>query len=69
VYSYQFATTVAQVQSQASSCGICGEKNGIGADFLSYSAFPSLRISSAAPHSIIILSLMLHGFDIDGIIK
>jgi hypothetical protein len=58
---HQPPVVVAWVQYRVRSCGICGEQSGIGAGFHPVLRFPlPVLIPLTAPHSVIILSLMLH---------
>jgi hypothetical protein len=50
VVTCRFLTSENRVQSHGSSCGICGARNGTGADFT-----PSSSVSSASPFSGLLL--------------
>jgi hypothetical protein len=68
--SHRLPTAATQIQSQVRSCGICGEQNGTGADFLRVLRLPlSILIPPTAPYSLSILSPTLHSLDTDSVIE
>jgi hypothetical protein len=66
--SCQVPIMVTQLWSQVRPCGICGGQSGAGAGCLEVFQFPlPIHILPAAPHLLIIFSLVLYSLNTDSI--